>query len=90
MREFFTLADPVKSHSVTNGASYYLMVGRLLVYKRFDIAIEAFNKLELPLKIIGDGPEMKKLKKMANWNIEFLGEMDGKKLKKLLPKMSGP
>lgn len=60
---------------------YYLMVGRLLPYKRFDIAIEAFNKLELPLKIIGKGPEMKKLKKMANWNIEFLGELAGEKLK---------
>jgi len=61
--------------------NYYLMVGRLLVYKRFDIAIEAFNRLELPLKIIGDGPEMKKLKKLANWNIEFLGELEGKKLR---------
>ena len=61
--------------------NYYLMVGRLLVYKRFDIAIEAFNRLELPLKIIGDGPEMKKLKKLANWNIEFLGELEGEKLR---------
>lgn len=61
--------------------NYFLMVGRLLVYKRFDIAIEAFNRLELPLKIIGDGPERKKLKKMANWNIEFLGELEGEKLR---------
>jgi len=60
---------------------YYLMVGRLLPYKRFDIAIEAFNRLELPLKIIGIGPDRKKLKKMANWNIEFLGETQGEKLK---------
>jgi glycosyltransferase involved in cell wall biosynthesis len=60
----------------------FLMVGRLLPYKRFDIAIEAFNKLELPLKIIGGGPEIKKLKKMANWNIEFLGEISNKDLKK--------
>ena len=58
------------------------MVGRLLPYKRFDMAIEAFNKLELPLKIIGSGPEMKKLKKMANWNIEFLGEKNNEELKK--------
>jgi len=61
--------------------NYYLMVGRLLVYKRFDIAIEAFNRLELPLKIIGNGPEMDKLKKMANWNIEFLGELRGEDLR---------
>ncbi len=60
---------------------YFLMVGRLLPYKRFDMAIEAFNKLELPLKIIGNGPEMRKLKKMANWNIEFLGEKNNQELK---------
>jgi glycosyltransferase involved in cell wall biosynthesis len=79
--DFFKPSDLAKSPSATNGASYYLMVGRLLPYKRFDIAIEAFNKLELPLKIIGKGPEMKKLKKMANWNIEFLGELAGEKLR---------
>ena len=52
---------------------YFLMVGRLLSYKRFDMAIETFNRLGLPLKIIGEGPEMKRLKKRANSNIEFLG-----------------
>lgn len=61
---------------------YYLMVGRLLPYKRFDIAIEAFNKLEMPLKIIGSGPDKRKLKRMTNWNIEFLGELNSEKLKK--------
>jgi len=61
---------------------YFLVAGRLLVYKRFDVAIEAFNKLEIPLKIIGTGPEMKKLKKMANWNIEFLGDVDDYELRK--------
>ncbi len=58
----------------------FLMVGRLLQYKRFDIAIQAFNKLAKPLKIIGNGPEKKRLKKMAGKNIEFLGEFHGKKL----------
>ena len=61
--------------------NYFLMVGRLLVYKRFDLAIEAFNELEIPLKIIGTGPEMNKLKKMANWNVEFLGDVDNEKLR---------
>ena len=73
--------NPVGSPTATNGAGYFLMVGRLLPYKRFDMAIEAFNKLELPLKIVGSGPEMRKLKKMANWNIKFLGELSGEKLK---------
>lgn len=62
--------------------NYFLMVGRLIAYKRHDIAIEAFNKLGLPLKIIGRGPEMKRLKKMAKSNIEFLERVDDKELAK--------
>lgn len=60
--------------------AYYLMVGRLIAYKRHDIAIEAFNKLGLPLKIIGRGPEIKSLKKMAKDNVEFLERVDDKAL----------
>ena len=51
---------------------YFLMAGRLVAYKRFDLGVKAFNKLGFPLKIIGIGPELKKLKKMASDNIEFL------------------
>ena len=59
---------------------YYLMVGRLITYKRFDIAIKAFNQLKLPLKIIGRGPELKRLKKIAGPTIEFLGRVPEDKL----------
>jgi glycosyltransferase involved in cell wall biosynthesis len=59
---------------------YFLMVGRLIAYKRFDIAIKAFNTLGTPLKIIGRGPEMKRLKKIAGPNIEFLGRVPDDKL----------
>ncbi len=51
------------------------MVGRLIAYKRHDIAIEAFNALGLPLKIIGRGPELERLKKLAGPTIEFLGRV---------------
>lgn len=62
--------------------NYFLMVGRLIAYKRHDIAIQAFNKLKLPLKIIGRGPEMKRLEKLAGPNIEFLGRVSEKDLPK--------
>jgi glycosyltransferase involved in cell wall biosynthesis len=62
--------------------NYYLMVGRLIAYKRHDIAIQAFNELKLPLKIIGRGPEMKRLKKIAGETIEFLGRVPDEKLPK--------
>lgn len=54
---------------------YYLIVSRLRPYKKVDLAIKAFNNLKLPLKIIGSGSELKRLKKMAHSNIEFLGEL---------------
>lgn len=59
---------------------YFLMVGRLIAYKRHDIAIKAFNELGLPLKIIGRGPEINRLKKIAGKNIEFLGRVPEKDL----------
>lgn len=65
-----------------NTGDYFLLVGRLLAYKRIDIAIRAFNELGLKLKIIGRGPEIKRLKKLAGPNIEFLGRVDDKQLSK--------
>jgi len=60
---------------------YFLMVGRLLTYKRFDLAIEAFNQLGWPLKIVGDGPDRSRLEKMARGNIEFVGLVPDSKLR---------
>ncbi|MBI5621874.1 glycosyltransferase [Candidatus Falkowbacteria bacterium] len=54
---------------------YYLAGGRLVPYKRFDIIVNAFNKLGIPLKIFGTGPEEAKLRKMARPHIEFLGKV---------------
>lgn len=58
-----------------NRGNYYLSVNRLVPNKRIDILIEAFNKLELPLIIIGDGPESSKLQTMAKSNIKFLKKL---------------
>lgn len=65
-------------HIAPETEDYYLSVGRALPYKRFDIVIKAFNELKLPLKIIGKGPEMENLKKLAKSNIEFLGYLSDK------------
>lgn len=61
---------------------YYLFVSRLIDYKRCDVVVEAFNKLGLPLKVIGSGPEKAKLVKMAKDNIEFLGYLSDDDMKK--------
>ena len=59
---------------------YFLVAGRLMTYKRFDIVIEAFNKLGWPLKIIGRGPDFKRLRKMSRPNIEFTGRLSDDEL----------
>ena len=53
---------------------YFLLISRLRPYKRVDLAVQSFNKLKLPLKIIGSG-EAGVLKKIAKSNIEFLGSV---------------
>ena len=57
-----------------NRGDFYLSVNRLVPNKRIDLLIKAFNKLKLPLVIIGDGPERNKLKKMAKPNISLLSK----------------
>ena len=59
---------------------YYLIVSALVPYKRIDIAIKAFNRTGLPLKIVGYGPDNKKLRKMAQSNIQFLGALNDQDL----------
>lgn len=56
---------------------YFLIVSALVPYKKVDLAIEAFNQLKEPLKIIGDGPLMNSLKKKVRYDeIEFEGWLD--------------
>ena len=54
---------------------YFLIGGRLVSYKRYDLVVDAFNKLGLPLKIFGTGPKEAELKAKAMDNIEFLGRV---------------
>jgi glycosyltransferase involved in cell wall biosynthesis len=60
---------------------YYLIVSRLVPYKKVDIAINACNKLGRELIIIGDGPEQSKYSKLAKDNIKLLGRLSDEKIK---------
>jgi len=71
---------PSRERVRVRGDSYFLVVSRLVPYKRIDIAIRAFNKLKLPLKIVGTGSEEEKLRSIAKPNIEFLGYLTEREL----------
>ena len=62
--------------------NHYLIVSRLERWKRLDYAIEAFNRLGLPLRIIGSGADGEEIKSLARDNIQFLGNVDDANLVK--------
>ncbi len=75
-RDAEIIYPPVDTRSFADDSSpedYYLIVSRLVPYKRIDLAIRAFNELGLPLKIIGDGRDRAALESLAKPNIQFLG-----------------
>jgi glycosyltransferase involved in cell wall biosynthesis len=63
---------------------YYLLVGRLVPYRRIDILIEAFNKMKRPLRIAGSGRDRERLEALAGPTIEFLGYVPDEELPGLL------
>lgn len=52
---------------------FYLVVARLVAYKRVDLAIAACNRLRRRLVVVGDGPERRRLQRLAGPTIEFAG-----------------
>jgi glycosyltransferase involved in cell wall biosynthesis len=62
---------------------YYLMVSALAPYKRIDLAVRAFNRIQKPLVVVGTGPLMVTLQKESAKNITWLGWQPAENLKKL-------
>ncbi len=76
----FSFSDNVE---ISKSKGYFLIGGRLVAYKHFDMVVKAFNKLGMRLKVFGEGPEMGTLRKMARSNIEFLGRVSDEERQKL-------
>src|SRR5256885_6032141 len=53
----------------------YVVLSELMPHKRIDVAVEAFNRLRLPLVVAGDGPDARRLKRLAGPAIEFAGRI---------------
>ncbi len=76
--KFFSYDPKIKK------GKYFLAVGRFMHYKKFDLIIKAFNKLKLPLKVVGDGPESSFLTSMASdFPIEFIKNPSDEELRSL-------
>src|ERR1700730_9343572 len=62
---------------------YYLIVSELVAYKRLDSALRVFGRNGRKLRVVGDGPEYKALKRIATNNIEFCGRASDAELREL-------
>lgn len=78
----FKVQSEQRKDLARKGASsaYFLVVSRLVPYKRVDLAIRACNKLKLPLKIVGTGSQEWYLKLIAGPTVQFLGKVTDEKL----------
>lgn len=77
-REAKVIFPPVDTHLIqpsSTNAGYWLIGGRLVRYKRFDLVVTAFARLNLPLKVFGTGPEQARLRAMAGPKTEFVGSV---------------
>jgi len=77
-REAAVIHPPVDIERYTIGGStgdYFITVSALAPYKRVDLAVKACSRLGLKLKVIGDGPEYKKLKAVSGKTVEFVGHL---------------
>lgn len=78
---FFT--EPLRNENTKNTTSPFLIVSSLVRYKRIDIAIDACNRLGLPLLIVGEGPDHTRLRKLAGPTITFVGRKTEAELRTL-------
>ena len=90
-RDSVIIFPPVETERfqpVPEGAveDYFLVVSRLIPYKRIDLAVQAATRLNLPLKIGGKGRDMERLQAMAGSTVEFLGYVPDEDLPQLMAK----
>jgi glycosyltransferase involved in cell wall biosynthesis len=83
-RESTVIPPPVETSAgsiTTPPGDYYIAVGRLVDYKRFDLAVRACSDLGRKLKVIGEGPQFKRLRQMAGPTVQFLGKVSDNELR---------
>lgn len=85
-REATVLHPPVEIGRFGPGpvGDHYLVLSELMAHKRIDVAIEAFNRLGLPLVIAGNGPDARRLQRLAGPTVRFAGRVSDEEAARLL------
>ena len=76
----------VESFHHTSASDYFLMVSEMVAYKRLNYVVRTFARNGRKLKIVGDGPEFPRLRKLAAKNVEFCGRVPDHELRELYAK----
>ncbi len=76
-RESAIVHPPVDTERFSPGSvrDHYALVSELMPHKQIDIAIAAFNRLRMPLVVVGDGPDARRLRRQAGRTITFAGRL---------------
>jgi len=85
-REATVLHPPVELERFAPGpvGEHYLVLAELMPHKRIDVAVHAFNQLGLPLIVVGDGPEARRLRRLAGPTVSFTGRVSDERVAELL------
>ena len=86
-REAAVVYPPVDTSRFSPGKvdDYYLVVSELMPHKQIEVAIAAFNALALPLLIVGDGPDARRLRREAGPTIKFAGRLSDASVAQVIP-----
>jgi len=83
-RESVFIPPPIETarfYIAPHHEDYFLIVSRLIPYKRIDRAVAAFTLLGLPLRIVGTGRDERRLQRMAGKNVQFLGRLSDEQVR---------
>ncbi|SHI70055.1 glycosyltransferase [Algibacter luteus] len=86
-KEAIVIYPPVDTNSFTltdETKDYYITCSRMVPYKKIDLIVETFSKSGKKLIVVGDGPDFKKIKKLAKPNIELMGYVEKDEMQKLI------
>ena len=85
-REATVLHPPVELERFAPGpvGEHYLVLAELMAHKRIDVAVRAFNRLRRPLVVVGDGPELRRLRRLAGPTVTFAGRVPDTRVAELL------
>jgi glycosyltransferase involved in cell wall biosynthesis len=85
-REAEIVHPPVETSRFAPGpvGEDYVVLSELMPHKRIDLAIEAFNRLRLPLVVVGNGPDARRLRRLAGPTIRFTGRVSDTQAASLL------